>query len=71
MKKSSSYEYTLSKSEIESILRTHFEKILEKEDQDFKDARFMQDDFTYNFKDNNPTIDVVIILDETKMRKPR
>lgn len=71
MKKSVSYEQTLSKSEIESILRAHFEKVLEKEDQDFKDCRWVQDDFTYTFDDNNPTINVVIILDETKMRKPR
>jgi hypothetical protein len=69
--KSASFEITLSKKDIEAILRKHFEEILSKEDSDFKDSNWCQDDFTYSFKDGQPSIDVVIILDSVKMKKPR
>lgn len=71
MKKSVTYEKTLNKKDIEMILREYFETILDKEDFDFKNARWMQDDFTYNFKDGQPSIDIVFILDEVKKRKPK
>jgi hypothetical protein len=67
IKKAVSFEFLLSKNEVESILRKHFEAILEKEDVDFKNAKWCQDDFTYDDKDRS--ISVCIILDEVKLRK--
>lgn len=71
MNKFVTFETTLSKKDIELILRNHFDKLLSKEDVDFKDAKWMQDDYTYSFKDGDPSIGVVIMLDECKIRKPK
>lgn len=59
------------KKEIEDILRKHIDEKLAKEDDDFKNARWMQDDYTYSFKDGSPFIDVVIIIDDVQLRKPK
>lgn len=69
MNKSVSFEVTLNKKEIESIIRAHVESKLEQEDVDFRKSKWLTDDYTYNFKDGNPSIDVVIILDSVEMRK--
>lgn len=69
--KSVSFETTITKAEIEFILRNHFNRILNKEDSDFKDSKLNQYDFTYQFKDNAPSIEMVVLLNSVKMRKPR
>lgn len=69
MKKFVTFEQTLSKKDIESILRQHFANLLEEQDVDFRASRWVQDDFTYSFKDGQPSIDVIIILDDAKLRK--
>lgn len=70
MKKFLSFEHSFSKGEIESILWAHLCKTLDQQDKDFKEARLVDADYTYFFKDNNPSIDVVVMCEDIKMRKP-
>jgi hypothetical protein len=68
-KKYVSIEKTFSKREIEEILRKHIEKELDSQDVDFRGARWLQDDYTYSFKDGAPYIEVVILIDDVKLRR--
>lgn len=70
MIKSATIEHTFSKEEIEQILWEHLCKKLMKEDVDFKQAKLIQNDFTYFFDDKKPAIHAVAIMGDLKMRKP-
>lgn len=67
MKKTISYDYTFSKNEIEDLLQKELERRLNAQDKDFNRAKFIQTDFTYDFGQNNPHIDVVIIMGNVKL----
>lgn len=71
MKKFLSFEHTFTKQEIEKILLDHTHKKLMAEDKDYKASLFAKTDFTYRKRDDGSVdIDLIILCDYIKMRKP-
>lgn len=68
MQKFVTFEKTFTRKEIEQILREHIAHKLSDEDIDFRQARWMQDDFTFKIENGEALIEVVIILDDVKLR---
>lgn len=63
------FEQTLTQQDIENILWEYFCNKLDKEDRDFKNSRMLQVGYTYRFESGRAEIDVVIMVEDAKLRK--
>jgi hypothetical protein len=69
MKKSVSYDFKLSRKEVEEILLGHFQGQLSEKDADFQSASFIDyDDFTFNEKSAEAFLEVNIGLSNIPLR---